>query len=41
MFFNKDYEYVWVDNGKVRVVTYNAGWGDFKKVNNDILTFGD
>jgi len=38
---NKDDEYVWVDNRKVRGVTYNETWGDFKKVNKDILTFGD
>jgi hypothetical protein len=38
---NPEDEYVWVDNRKVRGVTYNAVWGDFKKVNKDILTFGD
>ena len=38
---NEDDEYVWVDNRKVRGVTYNTVWGDFKTVNKDILTFGD
>ena len=38
---NPDDEYVWVDNRKVRGVTYNTVWGDFKTVNKDILTFGD
>ena len=32
-------EYVWVDNRKVRGVTYNATWGDLVSVNKNILTF--
>jgi len=38
---NPDDEYVWVDNRKVRGVTYNSIWGDLKEVNKKILTFGD
>jgi hypothetical protein len=38
---NQDDEYVWVDNRKVRGVTYNSTWGDLKEVNRKILTFGD
>ena len=34
-------EYVWVDNRKVRGVTYNSTWGDLKTVTKNILTFGD
>ena len=34
-------EYVWVDNRKVRGVTYTAVWGDLVSVNKNILTFGD
>ena len=38
---NSDDEYVWVDNRKVRGITYNSVWGDLKEVNKKILTFGD
>lgn len=38
---NDDDEYVWIDNRKVRGVTYTSVWTDLKKVNKDILTFGD
>jgi len=38
---NPEDEYVWVDNRKVRGVTYNAVWGDLVSVNKNILTFGD
>ena len=34
-------EYVWVDNRKVRGVTYNSTWGDLKTVTKNILTFGE
>ena len=32
---------VWIDNRKVRGITYNSVWGDLKEVNKKILTFGD
>lgn len=38
---SNDDEYVWIDNRKVRGITYNTVWGDLKKVNKEILTFGD
>jgi uncharacterized HAD superfamily protein len=38
---NPEDEYVWVDNRKVRGITYNSVWGDLKEVNKKILTFGD
>jgi len=38
---NTDDEYVWIDNRKVRGITYTSVWTDLKKVNKDILTFGD
>ena len=38
---NTDDEYVWIDNRKVRGITYNSVWGDLKEVNKKILTFGD
>ena len=38
---NPDDEYIWIDNRKVRGITYNSTWGDLKIVNRDILTFGD
>ena len=38
---NPEDEYVWVDNRKVRGITYNSTWGDLKEVNKKILTFGD
>jgi uncharacterized HAD superfamily protein len=34
-------EYIWIDNRKVRGITYINKWGDLKKVNKEILTFGD
>ncbi|CAG7580265.1 MAG: phosphoheptose isomerase [uncultured marine phage] len=36
-----DQEYVWIDNRKVRGITYTETWGDLKTVSKDILTFGD
>ena len=38
---NQNDEYVWIDNRKVRGITYNSVWGDLKEVNAKILTFGD
>ena len=38
---NPDDEYVWIDNRKVRGITYNTVWCDLKEVNKKILTFGD
>jgi len=34
-------EYVWVDNRKVRAITYTDKWGKLEKVTKEILTFGD
>jgi len=36
---NSDDEYVWIDNRKVRGVTYESTWSDLKLVNKNILTF--
>jgi uncharacterized HAD superfamily protein len=36
-----DQEYMWIDNRKIRGVTYKETWDDLKIVNKDILTFGD
>ena len=36
-----DDEYVWIDNRKVRGITYNRVWGDLKTVTKSILTFGE
>jgi hypothetical protein len=33
-------EYVWVDNKKVRAVTYMGTWGELKEVDAKIQTFG-
>lgn len=38
---NPDDEYIWIDNRKVRAITYKSIWGDLEIVNKDILTFGD
>lgn len=38
---NPNDEYVWIDNRKVRGITYNSVWGELKEVNKNILTFGD
>ena len=38
---NPDDEYIWIDNRKVRAVTYNSMWGELTLVNKEILTFGD
>jgi uncharacterized HAD superfamily protein len=38
---NPDDEYVWIDNKKVRGITYKETWGDLKYVTKEILTFGD
>ena len=32
-------EYVWIDNHKVRGITYTDKWGDLQKVTKEILTF--
>ncbi len=34
-----DDEYIWIDNRKVRGITYTNRWSELKKVNKDILTF--
>jgi uncharacterized HAD superfamily protein len=34
-------EYVWIDNRKVRGITYKGVWGDLKEVESKILTFGE
>lgn len=34
-------EYIWIDNRKVRGITYRNIWGDLKEVQKTILTFGD
>lgn len=36
-----DDEYVWIDNRKVRGITYKNTWGELKQVVKTILTFGD
>jgi len=33
-------EYVWIDNRKVRAVTYHGTWGELKEVDAKIQTFG-
>ena len=38
---NQEDEYVWIDNRKVRGITYNSIWGDLQEVEKKILTFGD
>jgi len=38
---NPNDEYVWIDNRKVRGITYKSIWGDLKTVTKNILTFGD
>lgn len=38
---NDDDEYIWIDNRKVRGITYTDKWGDLKKVTKEILTFGE
>lgn len=38
---NDDDEYIWIDNRKVRAVTYKSVWGDLKEVVKKIFTFGD
>jgi uncharacterized HAD superfamily protein len=38
---NSNDEYVWIDNRKVRGITYKSVWGDLKTVTKDILTFGE
>lgn len=38
---NDEQEYMWIDNRKVRGVTYKETWDNLKVVNKDILTFGD
>ena len=34
-------EYVWIDNRKVRGITYKEKWGNLKPIKAEILTFGD
>lgn len=36
-----DQEYMWIDNRKIRGITYNGKWCDPKIIKKDILTFGD
>jgi len=36
---NNGTEYVWIDNHKVRGITYTDKWGDLQKVTKEILTF--
>lgn len=36
-----DQEYIWIDNRKVRGITYNETWSELKVVSKDILTFDD
>ena len=38
---NDDDEYVWIDNRKVRGITYTDKWGTLETVKKEILTFGD
>jgi uncharacterized HAD superfamily protein len=38
---NTNDEYVWIDNRKVRGITYKSVWGDLKTVTKNILTFGE
>lgn len=38
---NDDDEYIWVDNRKVRGITYKGIWGELKEVVTKILTFGN
>jgi len=38
---NPEDEYVWIDNRKVRGVTYKNVWSDLQLVNKEILTFED
>jgi len=38
---NDDDEYIWIDNRKIRGITYKGIWGDLKEVMKKILTFGD
>jgi uncharacterized HAD superfamily protein len=38
---NEQDEYIWIDNRKVRGITYLETWGDLKTVQKEILTFGD
>lgn len=38
---NPDDEYVWIDNRKIRGITYTNKWGNLKKVTKEIFTFGD
>lgn len=38
---NPDDEYIWVDNRKVRGITYKGIWGELKEVVKKIITFGD
>ena len=38
---NPDDEYVWIDNRKVRGVTYKNVWSDLQLVTKEILTFED
>ena len=34
-------EYVWIDNRKVRAVTYMGTWSELKEVDAKIQTFGN
>jgi uncharacterized HAD superfamily protein len=36
---NPNDEYIWIDNRKVRGITYTSKWSDLRKINKEILTF--
>ncbi len=36
-----DGEYIWIDNRKVRAITYKSKWTDLKEISKKILTFDD
>ena len=38
---NSDDEYIWIDNRKVRGITYKTKWGSLEATTANILTFGD
>ena len=38
---NHNDEYVWIDNRKVRAITYKGVWSELKEVLKKILTFND
>lgn len=38
---NENDEYIWIDNRKVRAITYKNKWGELVESVKKILTFGD